>query len=449
MSDQELLAQIRALKLENEALKVRLSNTPLPPSPNPLSLEEYNRYGRQMIVDMPSPIESGLPAQLKLKSAKILIIGAGGLGSPALLYLAGAGVGTIGIVDNDIVDTSNLHRQIIHDSHRVNMLKCESAKLSIQNLNPNVNVVTYPTRLTHSNAFEIFEGYDLILDCTDTPLTRYLISDVAVKLGITVVSGSGVGTEAQLTILNFMNMGPCYRCFFPVPPPPTSVASCSEGGVIGPCIGVMGVMMAVEAIKFIVGAYTVENFEPYLVLYSGFPGTSSGQSMRTFKMRRRQKNCACCSNEPSITKESIESGSINYELFCGSRNYNVCQADERISVHEFDSAFSPRDTERAVKENLIMLDVRPNHHYNISHLPDTVNIPLKVLKNMNGSMELLQEVIPTVNTESEVIVLCRYGNDSQLATRLLKDEFKIGNVKDVKGGFFKYIDELDTTIPKY
>ena len=151
------------------------------------------------------------------------------------------------------------------------MLKCESAREVLTKLNPHVKISTYPLRLDHTNAFNIFQEYDIVLDCTDTPLTRYLVSDVAVCLGMTVVSASGLGSEGQLSILNFANVGPCYRCFYPVPPPPNSVSSCQEGGVIGPCIGLVGIMMAVETLKIILGIYTVDNFKPFLMQYSGLP----------------------------------------------------------------------------------------------------------------------------------------------------------------------------------
>lgn len=436
MSDNELLKQIEQLKAENSNLKKEL-NDYKSNDDYPLSLEEYRRYGRQMIVEN----MGGVKGQLKLKNTKLLVIGAGGLGSPSLPYLVGAGIGQIGIVDNDTVDTSNLHRQTIHDSTKVGMLKCESAKQVLNKLNPHVNITTYPVRLDYSNAFEIFEGYDYVMDCTDTPLTRYLISDVATNLGMTVVSASGLGTEGQLSILNFKNVGPCYRCFYPVPPPPNSVSSCQEGGVIGPCIGLVGVLMAVETIKLILDVYTVENFQPFLMMYSGFPQ----QSLRTFKMRGRKANCKCCGDEPIITRKTIESGEINYELFCGSRNYNVCTPDERISVEMFES-----DYHTAKKDNkYTLLDVRPSHHFNISHFPDAINIPIKELKDMNGSFEKLTERIPDITQDREILVLCRYGNDSQIATRLLKDQFNMSDVKDIKGGFFSYIDSIDPSIPKY
>lgn len=437
-TNEELLNQIKELKLENSKLQDKLKDNESKKADEKysLSLEEYRRYGRQMIVEE----TGGLEGQIKLKNSKVLVIGAGGLGCPALAYLAGAGIGTIGIVDNDIVDSSNLHRQILHYTDKVGILKCESAKQYLNRINPNVDVITYPVRLNASNAFEIFHAYDLVLDCTDTPITRYLVSDVAVNLGITVVSASGLGVEGQLSILNFKNVGPCYRCFYPTPPSPNSVSSCQEGGVIGPCIGLIGVMMAVESIKLILDIYTVENFEPFLMLYSGFPK----QTLRTFRMRGRKENCRCCGSNPTITRESIESNEMNYELFCGARNYNVCEPHERMTVKGFYDNFNGRD-----RDSYVFLDVRPKHHYNISHFPHTHNIPVKDLKNMNGSIDQLRKEIPDLNKDTEVVVMCRYGNDSQIATRLLKDEFKIGNVKDIQGGFFKYIDEIDPTIPKY
>ncbi|AQZ14924.1 UBA4 (YHR111W) [Zygosaccharomyces parabailii] len=426
------LTELESLRLENDKLKKKL-NEKQQLNECSMTLEEYTRYGRQMIVEG----TGGVSGQLKLRSAKVLVVGAGGLGCPALPYLAGAGVGQIGIIDNDIVDSSNLHRQVLHSTKKVGMLKCESAKQVLLELNPNVSVETYPIRLEGSNAFDIFEKYDYILDCTDTPMSRYLISDVAVISGKTVVSASGLGTEGQLTILNYNNIGPCYRCFYPKPPTPNSVSSCQEGGVIGPCIGLVGVMMAVEALKLVMGVYD-NNFSPFLKLYSGFPE----QTLRTFKMRGRQRNCSCCGENPSITRHAIESGVVSYTAFCGSRNYDVCDANERMSVAYFEEQYRQR-------KDFILLDVRPSHHYSISHFPDTHNIPLKSLQNMKGSLSKLRHQIPNINPDSEVVVICRHGNESQLATRLLKDDFGIPDVKDIRGGFFKYIDEVDPSIPKY
>lgn len=430
---EHVLKELESLKLENARLKGELAKDKESVT-YPMSLEEYSRYGRQMIVEG----TGGVEGQLKLRKAKVLVVGAGGLGCPALPYLAGAGVGYIGIIDNDVVDTSNLHRQVLHDSSKVGMLKCESARQVLNMLNPHVSVETYPIRLDGTNAFAIFAKYDYILDCTDTPFTRYLISDVAVNLQKTVVSASGLGTEGQLTVLNFRNKGPCYRCFYPVPPSPNSVSSCQEGGVIGPCIGLVGVMMAVEVMKLIMEVYTEENFKPFLTSYSGFPT----QSLRVFKMRGKQKTCASCGESPTITREAIETGLIDYTSFCGSRNYNVCDPKERMSVHDFEYSYKGR-------QDFVFLDVRPSHHYDISHFSNSRNLPLKQLKDLGGSIPELQEKIPDLNKESEVVVVCRHGNDSQLATRLLKDQFGIPKVKDIRGGFFKYIDDVDPSIPKY
>lgn len=430
---ENVLRELESLKLENARLKSELTNGK-ESDKYPMTLEEYKRYGRQMIVED----VGGVEGQLKLRNSRILVVGAGGLGCPALPYLVGAGIGHIGIVDNDTVDTSNLHRQVLHSSNKVGMLKCESAKQVLNELNPHVNIDTYPVRLDGINAFPIFAKYDYILDCTDTPLTRYLISDVAVNLKKTVVSASGLGTEGQMTILNFKNKGPCYRCFYPVPPSPNSVSSCQEGGVIGPCIGLVGVMMAIEVMKLIMEVYTEENFKPFLASYSGFPT----QTLRTFKMRGRQKTCICCGEKPTITKEAITSGAVDYTSFCGSRNYNVCDAVERISARDFQNDYHDR-------QDFVFVDVRPSHHYGISHFPNTHNIPLKKLRDMGGSISALQEYIPDISKDSEVVVMCRHGNDSQLATKLLKDQFGIPKVKDIRGGFFKYIDDVDPSIPKY
>lgn len=435
-ASEDFRKELIALKLENAKLRKELDESRGLEKEFPMSLEEYRRYGRQMIVEG----TGGVEGQVKLRNARILVVGAGGLGCPVLPYLAGAGVGQIGIVDNDVVDTSNLHRQVLHDSTKVGMLKCESAKQVLNKLNPHVTVVTYPLRLDGSNAFEIFQGYDYVLDCTDTPLTRYLISDVAVNLGMTVVSASGLGTEGQLTILNFCNVGPCYRCFYPKPPSPNAVSSCQEGGVIGPCIGLVGTMMAVETLKLILGIYTAKNFQPFLKAYSGFPD----QTLRTFKMRGRQDSCECSGKNPTVTREAIESGEINYSVFCGSRDYNVCTPEERITVKNYEEKYH-NDKLRGH----ILLDVRPHHHYGISHVPESYNLTVKELKDMEGELTKLKDEIPDIGIDSEVIVMCRYGNDSQLATRLLKDKFGISNVKDVKGGFFKYIDEINPRLPKY
>ena len=213
-SKEELLARIAQLELENEQLKQQNGKKSQHEQFNKIddnfSLDEYKRYGRQMIV----PQFGSLESQIKLKNSKVLVVGAGGLGSPALLYLSSAGIGKIGIIDPDTVDTSNLHRQVIHNTEMVGEFKCISAQNYINKLNPHVVVEVYPTALNNDNAFGIVLQYDLVLDCTDHPAVRYLINDVCVLLGKTIVSGSGLKSDGQLTVLNFANSGPCYRCFY-------------------------------------------------------------------------------------------------------------------------------------------------------------------------------------------------------------------------------------------
>lgn len=407
-----------------------------------LTNEEISRYGRQMIVQGISNKRDPVEHQLLLKNSKICVIGAGGLAAPCLSYLAGAGVGEIGIIDDDVVETSNLHRQIIHSTSKKGELKCNSAKKFINDLNPHVKVNTHPVRLANDNAFEIFAPYDVILDCTDTPMTRYLASDVAVLLGKTLVSASGVNTEGQLTILNFENIGPCYRCFHPRPPPPNTVSSCSMNGVIGACIGLVGVMQAVETLKVLQKVYTRDNFEPFMLQYSGY----MDQSLRRFRMRKRRRDCVSCGDKPGITREMIESFEINYLAFCGARDYDVVDSMERITPREFkDKYWSTPDKE------CIVIDVRPETHYRISNFntEKVTNIPLATLTSMKGDINKLREILPDISESSDVVVFCRYGNDSRLATRELKDRFGIQNTKDVVGGFFAYIDQIDPSIPKY
>ncbi|ODV93780.1 hypothetical protein PACTADRAFT_51532 [Pachysolen tannophilus NRRL Y-2460] len=442
-SKEELLSQIESLKKENEALRhakiyseTSAAGVAVVTAANresSFSLEEYRRYGRQMTVP-----EVGISGQVMLKKSKILVVGAGGLGCPALLYLTGAGVGKIGIVDNDVVDTSNLHRQVLHTSENVGMLKCDSAKKYLNSLNPHVEIVTFPKRLSNDNIFNVFlsDKWDLILDCTDAPLTRYLINDAAVICGLTIVSASGVRADGQLAILNFQNFGPCYRCFYPKPPPPNSVLSCQDGGVIGPAIGVMGVLMASEAIKVICGSYTRENFKPFLNLYSAYPQ----QSLRTFKMRSKVPNCQVCSidnDKRIITRSTIESNELNYSEWCGKVSYDVLKMEDRVNVSEF----SQKIANDKDKDNTMILDVRPKAHFDICHLPNSINIPYKELS------QLKEFSVPSNKT---IYCICRFGNDSRLAVKFLKYELGLPNtILDVIGGLNQWSEQVDTQFPKY
>ncbi|WPK25156.1 hypothetical protein PUMCH_002459 [Australozyma saopauloensis] len=439
MNDSEELVALRLkvaqLEEENNALKLKLGQSPIVPSEkilDSLSLEEYRRYGRQMIV----PEFGSLPSQLKLRQAKILVVGAGGLGCPALLYLAAAGVGKIGILDNDTVDESNLHRQVLHRTTSVGILKCESAKSYLNELNPNVEIVTHPVRLENSNAFNIIEGYDLVVDCTDTPATRYLINDASVLAGKTIVSGSGVKTHGQVTILNFKNEGPCYRCFYPTPPKPESVSTCGDSGVFGPAIGLTGIMLATEAIKVLTNYYD-DNFLPFLLQYSAFPQ----HSIRSFRMRGRKQECAVCGLNPTISKGDILSGTINYLSFCGKISYNVVSEDERLSPEEARQLL-------AQDPKTIILDVRPEEQFKITRLPNAVNSGWERTLSRADSLEniLPNEFSPELDN---ILVMCRYGNDSRYALRKLKDQFGLKKVYDLIGGIDRWSSEIDPSIPRY
>ncbi|EMG49772.1 UBA4 Adenylyltransferase and sulfurtransferase UBA4 [Candida maltosa Xu316] len=432
-SREELLARIAQLEAENEKLKKsQQPSTQYTKVDENFCLDEYKRYGRQMIV----PQFGSLTSQIKLKNSKILVVGAGGLGSPALLYLSASGIGTIGIVDDDTVDTSNLHRQVIHNTEMVGELKCISAQKYIKKLNPHVQVDVYPVRLSNDNAFDIISKYDLVLDCTDHPTVRYLINDVSVILGKTIVSGSGLKSDGQLTILNFATIGPCYRCFYPQPPSPSSVTSCSDGGVIGPAIGLVGVSMAVETIKVLTGFYTKENFSPFLSSYSGYPQ----QQIRVFKMRKKQPNCVVCGQSPSVTREAIEDGTINYATFCGRVSFDPIDIKHRISPKEYDNV---------VKQGKkhVLIDVRPKEQFEITRLPNSINIEWDpTFRKLEDSIE---EYLPSDCTkDDEVFVVCRFGNDSQMAVKkLLELDFK--NSKDIIGGLSKWTEDVDPNMPKY
>lgn len=378
-----------------------------------LTLDEYARYGRQMTVP-----ELGRPGQDCLGDSRVLVVGAGGLGSPAIMYLAGAGVGTLGIVDDDCVEVLNLHRQVIHLGAAVGTPKCHSAQQFVERMNPHVRVVAHHTRLTVENARTIFASYTLVLDCSDTPHTRYLVLDTAVALGIPVVSGLGLGVEGQLTVLNY-NGGPCYRCFYPTPPPPNTVTLCRDGGVLGPAIGLVGVMMAMEAIKVATNSYA--EFKPFLSVYSAYPQ----QLLRTFTMRGRRATCAACGDHPTITDHE------DYSAFCGKVDYNVASPELRVLVEQL----------QAARPDATVLDVRPAVQYGICSLEDSVNVPLSELVRMAPEAAVAAFPLP-------VYVVCRYGNDSQLAGEFLRAA-GCERVFDVVGGLDAWSERVDPTFPRY
>lgn len=375
-----------------------------------LSLEEYERYGRQMIVS-----DVGLKGQQKIKNSKVLVVGAGGLGCPAIAYLSGAGVGHIGIVDGDIVEVGNLHRQILHGG-KVGMYKSESAKESVKNINPLVEVSAFTTHLTVENALTILSPYDVVLDCTDTPATRYLINDACVLLQKPLVSASALRGEGQLAVFNYRG-GPCYRCLFPEPPPPHAVTACGDGGIIGPVVGLMGTYQAIETLRVILDL----EHNPQLLLFQAWAPTP----FRAIRIRGRQANCKACGNVPTIE----EFKQRNYRLWCGLDAVEPLDKQFRVDVEDFE----PNDSQ--------VVDVRPEVQFDMCHLPQSTNIPIDVLRKVKSVEEL------PLNLKEPLTVICRYGNDSQDAVRIFQ-RFGI-DAKDLRGGLEKWSLKRDPLFPRY
>ena len=382
-------------------------------APAQLSKEEILRYSRHLI--MP---EVGMDGQLKLKRAKVLCIGAGGLGSPLALYLAAAGVGRLGMVDFDVVDFTNLQRQIIHDTGDVGRPKIESAKDTIADINPNVEVVPHETRLTSENALDIFRDYDIVADGTDNFPTRYLVNDACVLLGKPNVYGSIFRFEGQATVF-YAKEGPCYRCLYPEPPPPGMVPSCAEGGVLGVLPGIVGSIQALETIKLILGKG--RTLIGRLLLFDALD-----LKFRELKLRKNPE-CPACGAHPTVTRL------IDYEQFCGIRG------EEHVPETRV-----PEVTALEVKKMMderkpfVLIDVREPHEFQICRIAGSTLIPLgDVPKRMNE-----------LNSADEIVVHCRSGMRSAQAVELLmKAGFR--KIHNLKGGVLAWADEVDPTMPKY
>ena len=377
-----------------------------------LSNDEILRYSRHLI--MP---EVGMEGQLKLKAAKVLCIGAGGLGSPLALYLAAAGVGTIGIVDFDVVDFTNLQRQIIHSTADVGRKKLDSAEDKIKAMNPNVNVVRFDTRLSSANALELFRDFDIIVDGTDNFPTRYLVNDACVLTGKPNVYGSIFRFEGQVSVFATED-GPCYRCLYPEPPPPGLVPSCAEGGVLGILPGLVGVMQATEAIKLILGSG--EPLVGRLLLVDAL-----AMKFRELKLRKNP-DCPACGEHRSITKL------IDYNEFCGIRGEEKPLDNQvpSISVEEL-------KRRKDAGEDIFVLDVRESHEYQIC--------------NINGHLIPLGDLPKRVNeldSSREIVAHCRSGVRSAKAVDFLR-QAGFTKVKNLTGGILAWADKIDPTMPKY
>jgi sulfur-carrier protein adenylyltransferase/sulfurtransferase len=378
-----------------------------------LTNEEIRRYSRHLILP-----EFGMEAQRKLKGGSVLLIGTGGLGSPLALYLAAAGVGHIGLVDFDVVDESNLQRQIVHGTATLGVRKTESGKRRLQDLNPHIEVTTYETQITSENAFELMRPYDVIVDGTDNFPTRYLTNDASVILGKPNVYGSIFRFEGQATVFAPTLGGPCYRCLYPEPPPPGLVPSCAEGGVLGVLPGVIGTIQATEAIKLLAGIG--DTLVGRLMLYDAL-------SMRFRELKlRRNPECPVCGDHPTVTEL------IDYEQFCGV----VPEPDVTTLADEITPIEVAALLER--EDRPFLLDVREANEWEIGHLPGAVRISVNEL---SGRMNEL-------DTAREMVVYCRSGVRSRRAIDTLRAA-GFRKLKNMTGGILRWSEEVDPSIPQY
>jgi sulfur-carrier protein adenylyltransferase/sulfurtransferase len=380
-----------------------------------LSNDEILRYSRHLILP-----EVNMDGQKKLRAARVLCIGAGGLGSPLAMYLAAAGVGTIGIVDFDVVDYTNLQRQIIHDTNDVGRLKMESARDTITDINPHVEVVGYDERFSSENAMGIVKDYDIVVDGTDNFPTRYLTNDVCVLLGKPNVYGSIFRFEGQASVF-WAEHGPCYRCLYPEPPPPGMVPSCAEGGVLGVLPGIVGCLQANEAIKLILGVGNP--LIGRLLLFNALK--------MQFRELRLQKDPSCPICGPNRTIREL----IDYEEFCGIRGEEAppqeVEEGEEITVRELKARMDRG-------ERLNVIDVREPHEFAIARIPGTKLIPLNQV----------EERASELNPNEEIILHCRSGKRSADALNRLKAK-GFRRLKNLKGGITAWSDEIDASVPKY
>ncbi|KAJ3473895.1 hypothetical protein NLG97_g10081 [Lecanicillium saksenae] len=415
----------------------------------PLKEDEYERYSRQMIVP-----NFGLQGQLRIRNAKVLLVGAGGLGCPAAAYLAGAGVGVLGLVDGDTVEVSNLHRQVAHSTSRVGMTKVESAITYLKELNPSIAYKAHQTHLTPQNAASTLSQYDLVLDCTDHPTSRYLISDACVLLGKPLVSASAFQTSGQLLILNSPpGRGPCYRCVFPKPPPPESVVGCGEGGIVGPVVGAMGVLQALEAIKLITRggleasvvavAEAVTPKQMTMLIFSSMADTM----FRTVRIRGKRDDCFGCSRkEGALTLDQMQS-SLDYVQFCGvPQPVKLLHPAERIPASEYARIAADRGSPH------LLIDVREKEHFGLSNIEGSVNVPISQFMRPRASEADAPDWLPAdLPHSAPIYVVCRVGNDSQVAAQKLKelglDQDGERFIGDIDGGLRAWRKHVDPTLP--
>jgi adenylyltransferase/sulfurtransferase len=397
---------------------VRESTVSLPPLVAPadgLTVDEVRRYSRHLIIP-----DVGMTGQKRLKNARVLCVGAGGLGSPALLYLAAAGVGTLGIIDFDVVDESNLQRQIIHGQSDVGRPKAQSARDSVLEVNPHVNVVLHEERLDSDNAMRIFEPYDLIVDGTDNFATRYLVNDACVLLGKPYAWGSIYRFDGQASVF-WAEHGPCYRCLYPEPPPPGMVPSCAEGGVLGVLCASIGSIQVTEAIKLITGIG--EPLVGRLMIYDALE-----MSYRTLPVRK-DPECPVCGKDPTITEL------IDYEEFCGTVSEDAQQAaaGSTITAGEL-KAMQDRG------DNIFLVDVREPNEYEIVSIPGATLIPKGEFLS-GAALERLPQ-------DKRIVLHCKSGARSAECLAITKNA-GFSDAVHVGGGVLAWINQVDPALPAY
>ncbi|MGI8698123.1 MAG: adenylyltransferase/sulfurtransferase MoeZ [Mycobacteriales bacterium] len=389
---------------------------PFPPLVEPaadLSVAEIRRYSRHLIIP-----EVGMEGQRRLKNSRVLVVGAGGLGSPALMYLAAAGVGTLGVLDFDVVDESNLQRQVIHGTADVGRPKAESARDAVREINPLVRVVLHQERLDSDNALEIFAGYDLIVDGTDNFATRYLVNDACVLLGRPYVWGSIYRFDGQASVF-WAEHGPCYRCLYPEPPPPGMVPSCAEGGVLGVLCGSIGSIQVTEAIKLLagIGAPLVGRLMVYDALEMSYRAVTV----------RKDPECPLCGKNPTI--DSL----IDYDAFCGtvSAAGAAAAADSTITAPELKAMFDRG-------EDFLLVDVREPAEYDIVRIPGSVLIP-------KGELAARLSSLPQ---DKPVVLHCKTGGRSAEALAVLKGA-GFSSARHLQGGVTAWATQVDRSLPTY
>jgi len=403
-----------------------VSTTALPPLVEPadeLSIDEVRRYSRHLIIP-----DVGMIGQKRLKNARVLVIGAGGLGSPAMLYLAAAGVGTLGIVDFDEVDESNLQRQVIHGQSDIGKPKAVSAKESIAETNPYVEVVVHAERLDNDNVMGIFEQYDLIVDGTDNFATRYLVNDAAVLLGKPYVWGSIYRFDGQASVFWAAAPGgeaPCYRCLYPEPPPPGMVPSCAEGGVLGVLCASIGSIQVNEAIKLLTGVGTP--LIGTLMVYDAL-------EMEYRKLRiRKDPNCAVCGDNPTVTEL------IDYETFCGAMSDDAAEAAAGSTISVTQLAAMLKERQDGARD-FVLVDVREPNEYEINKIPGSVLIP-------KGEF-LTGEALGGLSQDMPVVLHCKSGARSAEALAVLKGA-GFADAVHVGGGVAAWVNQIDPSQPAY